>query len=193
MIDLSGTYSDLIRRALAFAARKHTAPRKGTDVPYIIHPVQVAIILARHGYDDHVLAAAILHDVLEDTDATPDELRGVFGEKILHLVLELSEPQFDLPKSETWEQRKWAKLEQLHQATPEALAICAADRLHNVSDILHEISVHGAVVWQRFRRRPEKYLEFERAVLEILRERFPHPLTDEYAAALEKLEKAPRL
>jgi len=193
MTGFAGTYSDLIRRALAFAARKHTSPRKGTDVPYIIHPAHVAIILARHGYDDHVLAAAILHDVLEDTDTTPDELRGVFGERVFHLVIEVSEPTFGLPKSDTWEQRKWAKLEQLRKATPEALAICAADRLHNVSDTLHDIAVHGAVVWQRFRRRPEKCLEFEQAVLDILLERFPHPLTDEYAAALEKLQKAPRL
>jgi (p)ppGpp synthase/HD superfamily hydrolase len=193
MADRAEAYSDLIRRALVFAARKHTASRKGTDVPYIIHPAQVAIILARHGYDDHVLAAAILHDVLEDTDTTPEDLSGLFGERVLHLILEVSEPQFDLPKDQTWEQRKWAKLEQLRMATPEALAICAADRLHNVSETLHEIAVHGSVVWQRFRRRPEKHLEFERAVLDILRERFPHPLTDEYAAALEELEKAPRL
>ncbi len=188
----SKSHSHLIQRALAFAARKHTSTRKGSDIPYITHPAQVAIILARHGYEDHVLAAAILHDVLEDTDSSPGEVRGLFGEKVLQLVQELTEPQFK-PKEETWERRKAAKLEQLLGASPEALAICAADRLHNVCSTLHDIEVHGPVAWEKFRRRPKKLLEFEQAVLDILRKRFLHPLTEEYAAAVEKLKKAPQL
>lgn len=186
------TYSDLVQRALAFAARKHTKPRKGTDIPYITHPAHVAIILARHGFDDQVLAAAILHDVLEDTETTPQELRGEFGEKVARLVQEVSEPVFDQPKSQTWERRKRAKLKQLGSASRDALAICAADRLHNVSDTGHDIELYGPAVWTRFRRGPKKHLQLERSVLEILRRRFPHPLTEEYAAALEKLERAPR-
>jgi (p)ppGpp synthase/HD superfamily hydrolase len=187
-----GTYSDLIQRALAFAARKHTRPRKGTDIPYIIHPAYVALILARHGFNDQVLAAAILHDVLEDTETTPQELSQEFGEKVLSLVQEVSEPDLGRPKSETWEQRKMAKLDQLRSASPEALAICAADRLHNVSNTVDDIAIHGLGVWDRFRRGAEKHLEYERSVLEILRQRFPHALTEELVAAVEKLEKASR-
>jgi (p)ppGpp synthase/HD superfamily hydrolase len=186
------SYSHLVQRALVFAARKHTNPRKGTDIPYITHPVHVALILARHGFDDQVLAAAILHDVLEDTETTPKELRNAFGDKVLHMVQEVSEPNFKRPKSETWEQRKEAKLEHLHSASREALAISAADRLHNVSNTVHDIEVSGPAVWERFRRGSEKILAFERSVLETLRQRFPHPLTEEYAAALRRLEKTPR-
>ena len=192
MSSFTSSYSQLVQQALIFAARKHTNPRKGTDIPYITHPVHVAIILARHDFDDQVLAAAILHDVLEDTETTPEELDNTFGDKVLHMVQEVSEPNFKRPKSETWEQRKETKLEHLHSASREVLAISAADRLHNVSNTLHDIEVSGPAVWERFRRGPEKILEFERSVLDILRQRFPHPLTEEYAAALRRLEKVPR-
>ena len=94
MSSFTSSYSHLVQRALTLAARKHTNPRKGTDIPYITHPVHVALILARHGFDDQVLAAAILHDVLEDTETTPDELRNAFGDRILHMVQEVSEPNF---------------------------------------------------------------------------------------------------
>jgi (p)ppGpp synthase/HD superfamily hydrolase len=190
MTEPTRTYSHLIQRALAFAARKHTKPRKGTDIPYIIHPAYVAIILAHHGFEAPVLAAAILHDVLEDTETTVQELGQQFGETVSRLVREVSEPNFGLPKSETWERRKKAKLDQLRVASPEALAICAADRLHNVSNTVDDIDLHGPEVWERFRRGPEKHLKYERSVLEILRQRFPHPLTEELASAVEKLEEA---
>jgi len=192
MSSSTSSYSHLVHLALIFAARKHTKPRKGTHIPYITHPVHVAIILARHGFDDQVLAAAILHDVLEDTETTPEELRTAFGDNLLRMVKDVSEPKFKRPKSETWEQRKRAKLKHLQSASREALAISAADRLHNVSNTLHDIEVSGPAVWERFRRGPEKILEFERSVLEILRQRFPHPLTEEYAAALRRLEGSPR-
>ncbi|MCK4597777.1 HD domain-containing protein [bacterium] len=192
MTPLKIGYSDIVQRALVFAAKKHTEPRKGTDIPYITHPAHVAIILARHGFDENVLAAAILHDVLEDTETIPEELGREFGEQILHLVQELSEPQFDQPKGETWGLRKKAKLGMLQTASRSTLAIAAADRVHNTANILHDIEKEGPSVWTRFNSRPERILEFGRKVLEILRERFPHPLTEEYAELLEKLEEAPR-
>lgn len=192
MTPLKIGYSDIVQRALVFAAKKHTEPRKGTDIPYITHPAHVAIILARHGFDENVLAAAILHDVLEDTETIPEELGREFGEQILHLVQELSEPQFDQPKGETWGLRKKAKLGMLQTASRSTLAIAAADRVHNTANILHDIEKEGPTVWTRFNSGPEKILEFSRAVLEILRERFPHPLTEEYAELLEKVEEAPR-
>ncbi len=192
MASFKTCYSDIVQRALVFAAKKYTEPRKGTTIPYITHPAHVAIILARHGFDENVLAAALLHDVLEDTETTPEELGQEFGEQILHLVQELSEPQFDQPKRETWGLRKKAKLGMLQTASHSTLAIVAADRVHNTANILHDIEKEGPGVWTRFNSSPERILEFGRKVLEILRERFPHPLTEEYAELLEKLGEAPR-
>ncbi len=188
----TNAHSHLVQRALVFAAKKHTEPRKGTDIPYITHPAHVAIILARHGFDDNVLAAAILHDVLEDTKTIPEELRQIFGDEVTQMVQELSEPQFqDRSRKETWDLRKKAKLGMLQTASRGTLAIAAADRVHNTANILHDIEKEGPSVWTRFNSSPERILEFGRKVLEILRERFPHPLTEEYAGLLARLEAAP--
>jgi hypothetical protein len=185
-------YSRLVQQALVFAARKHTAPRKGTDVPYITHPAHVALLLARHGFDEKVLAAAILHDVLEDTATTPEELSEAFGPEVAGMVAEISEPQFDRPRDQTWDLRKQAKLKMLQAASPGTLAIAAADRVHNTANILEDISRHGPEAWNVFNSSPEKILEFGRRVLEILRRRFPHPLTEEYTRLFAELERAPR-
>ncbi len=193
MAPLKIGYSDIVQRALVFAAKKHTEPRKGGDIPYITHPAHVAIILARHGFDENVLAAALLHDVLEDTKTIPEELRQIFGDEVTQMVQELSEPQFqDRPRKETWDLRKKAKLGMLQTASRSTLAIAAADRVHNTANILHDIEKEGPGVWTRFNSSPERILEFGRKVLEILRERFLHPLTEEYAELLERLEEAPR-
>jgi (p)ppGpp synthase/HD superfamily hydrolase len=186
-------YSHLIHRALVWASQRHVEPRKGSDIPYITHPVHVAIILGRLGFDEQVLAAAILHDVLEDTATTAEELRREFGEEVTRMVEELSEPQFvDRPRTETWDRRKQVKLQMLEKASRGALAIAAADRVHNTANILDDIARHGPQVWGRFNSSPEKILDFGHQVLAILRRRFPHRLTEEYADLHEQLERAPR-
>jgi (p)ppGpp synthase/HD superfamily hydrolase len=152
----------------------------------------VAIILARHGFPEDVLAAAILHDTLEDTETDAQELKEMFGKAVAHMVQQISEPRLDSPRKKTWDRRKKAKLEMLETAPPGTLAIAAADRVHNTANILEDIRQHGPKVWNRFNSSPEKILEFGRKVLEILRRRFPHPLTEEYAGLHERLEKAPR-
>jgi len=186
-------FSDTIQRALVWASQRHTEPRKGTGVPYVTHPAHVAIILARQGFSEPVLAAAILHDLLEDTGTTAGEIRREFGDRIADMVQELSEPQFpDRPRKETWARRKEIKLKMLREASAGALAIAAADRVHNTANILDDIARCGPEIWNRFNSSPEKILEFGRKVLAILRERFPHPLTEEYARLHGKLEQAPR-
>jgi (p)ppGpp synthase/HD superfamily hydrolase len=186
-------YSDLVQRALVFAATRHKEFRKGSNIPYITHPAHVAILLAQHDFNEHIMAAAILHDVLEDTETTPEELSQEFGDEVTHMVQQLTEPQMrDLPRKETWPLRKKAKLDMLETASRGALAIVAADRVHNTANFLDDIQQHGPQIWNRFNSSPEKILDFGRKVLEILRRRFPHPLTEEYARLHEKLEKAPR-
>ncbi len=79
--------SNLINRALKTAAKYHDGQtRKGTDVPYITHPIEVSRILQKHGMNEDVIAAGLLHDILEDTEMTEDELKEKFGTRILKLV-----------------------------------------------------------------------------------------------------------
>nr|WP_316046713.1 HD domain-containing protein [Planococcus glaciei] len=94
---------NLIELAIGFAAFKHTGQvRKGTSIPYISHPFAVGMMLQQAGESEEVIAAGILHDTLEDTATTEEEIRTVFGEQVLLLVKAASEPD----KSRPWEDRK---------------------------------------------------------------------------------------
>jgi len=128
--------SETLLRALVFAAKKHRYQRRkgGDQVPYINHPIEVAELLARVGRvdDTATLAAAILHDTIEDTDATPEELDAHFGEEILELVQEVSDDK-RLPKQE----RKRLQIELAHTRSPRARHIMLADKICNIKDMCH--------------------------------------------------------
>jgi guanosine-3',5'-bis(diphosphate) 3'-pyrophosphohydrolase len=118
--------SDLVAAAYRFAINAHTGPRRrGNTDPF--HPVQVAELLAAAGYRDEVVAAALLHDVLEDTDTSPDELREQFGDAVTDLVLAVTED----PAIESYEDRK-ADLREKTCGSKDSAAIFAADKLAKV-------------------------------------------------------------
>ena len=125
-------------RAYAFAEAAHRGQRRKDDRAFIAHPVRVARLLAARGYDDEVVAAALLHDVVEDTPVTLNEVRERFGERVAELVACVTEDP-DLPTSE----RKVAYREGVRSSPPAARAICAADKVCNVSD-LHEAASDSA-------------------------------------------------
>jgi guanosine-3',5'-bis(diphosphate) 3'-pyrophosphohydrolase len=126
----------LILKAIHFAAEKHKAQRrKDTEAsPYINHPIQVTEILWRLGNvrDTPLLLASILHDTLEDTDATPDEIKEMFGQEVLALVLEVTDDK-SLPK----EVRKQRQVETTPHKSPRAKLLKLADKISNVQDIIH--------------------------------------------------------
>jgi (p)ppGpp synthase/HD superfamily hydrolase len=126
----------LILKAIHFAAEKHKAQRrKDTEAsPYINHPIQVTEILWRLGnvHDTPLLLASILHDTLEDTDATPDEIKEMFGQEVLALVLEVTDDK-SLPK----EVRKQRQVETTPHKSPRAKLLKLADKISNVQDIIH--------------------------------------------------------
>ncbi len=122
--------------ALAYAAHKHRhQKRKGSEaIPYINHCIQVVQILAEAGYheEEDLLIAALLHDTLEDTDAQPEELSQRFGPSVLAWVLEVSDDK-SLPKHE----RKQRQIDESGKKSREARLIKLADKISNVSDIIH--------------------------------------------------------
>jgi guanosine-3',5'-bis(diphosphate) 3'-pyrophosphohydrolase len=125
----------LILKALRFAAEKHRDQRrKGVSAsPYINHPIEVTEILWRLGEvrDTNLLLAAILHDTIEDTDATPDEIKSEFGEEVLSLVLEVTDDK-SLPK----QKRKQLQVENAPHKTPKAKLLKLADKISNVREIV---------------------------------------------------------
>jgi guanosine-3',5'-bis(diphosphate) 3'-pyrophosphohydrolase len=124
----------LILRAVAFAAEKHKNQRRkdAEATPYINHPIALANVLKQEGGVDDVavLAAAILHDTIEDTQTTVDELRQQFGDEITGIVLEVTDDKL-LPKAE----RKRLQIEHAAHASPKAKLVKLADKICNLRDI----------------------------------------------------------
>lgn len=156
----------LADRAAEFAARKHrNQRRKSSDVPYIIHPFAVCLILSRLHCDQEILAAALLHDTLEDTDTTVAELRDHFSERVVTIVQGCSEPV----KSRPWEERKQHTIDSLRSAPLDVRLVVAADKLHNARSIGEELEELGGEVWKRFNRARAQQEWYYRNILESLR------------------------
>jgi (p)ppGpp synthase/HD superfamily hydrolase len=138
-----------IDRAVTIAAVAHRNQlRKGSDTPYIVHPVAVGMILLQAGFSEEVVAAGILHDVIEDSPVTREEIREKFNGRIAELVAACSEPDRSLP----WEQRKQHTLEFVRTAPLEVRAIVCADKLHNLRSMVDDYSRVGEKLWRHFRR-----------------------------------------
>jgi (p)ppGpp synthase/HD superfamily hydrolase len=119
-------------RAYEFAAAAHREQLRESDAaPFILHPLEVAVLLCNCGFDDEVVAAALLHDAVEDTPVTADDLRSEFGDRIADLVSSLS----DDATIEGYPQRKAALRKQVAAAGPDALAIFAADKVTKAREL----------------------------------------------------------
>ncbi len=126
-------YSFKVEQAIRAATVLHRDQlRKGAlPYPYITHLMAVVLILRDYTNDENTLVSALLHDTLEDTDYTFEELQEDFGGEVAEIVITLTEPKFDGEKKLTWTQRKKAYARQLKKGSQAALMIAAADKAHN--------------------------------------------------------------
>jgi (p)ppGpp synthase/HD superfamily hydrolase len=154
--------------AIEVAARAHRGQcRKGTKIPYIVHPLAVAKILIDAGCPEDVVVAGILHDTVEDTPLSLDEIRHTFGEAVARIVEGATEPD----KSKPWEERKAHTIEFL-KTTPEAvLLVSCADKIENLEAIREDRERVGEEVWARFRRGRDQQAWYYRSVLVVMAER----------------------
>lgn len=135
-----------IHEAIIFATIAHqNQKRKGTDIPYIVHPMEVMQILTANGCTENVIIAGILHDILEDTKTTPDQIAKEFGNEVLEIVQTESED-----KSKTWKERKQHTIDCLEKDTFETIAVCCADKLSNIHSIYADYQILGEKLWERF-------------------------------------------
>ena len=151
----------LLFKALAFSAKKHSNQKRKDieESPYINHPIALANILAqRWVIDENVLCAAILHDTLEDTETTVDELRENFGEKITSIVLEVSDD-----KSLDKKVRKQLQIDHAASLSKEAKLVKLADKIANITDIINTPPVD----WSKARK--QEYFAWAKAVVDNLR------------------------
>jgi (p)ppGpp synthase/HD superfamily hydrolase len=175
--------SPLTGDALAFAALRHEGQTRDTaDVPFVTHPVEVACLLHETGYSDEVVAAGVLHDVLEDTDVERPELEERFGPEVAALVAAVSED----PSIEDDGERKAALRRQVARAGDEAAAVFAADKVSKARE-LRARARHG-----RFQRSDEGKLGHYRASLDMLSELIPgHTLVELLREELEAVHGLP--
>lgn len=193
-------YSDRINHALAFAAKHHDRQvRKGTRLPYVTHPSNVAIILCRYGQDDDTIVAGILHDVIEDCvrenwtrEMLEERIGEKFGALVLDTVLMVTHRKVDDDGNELDKQeRKADYLQRLVLANDPARWVCAADKIHNASSILADLrrTVDPESVWSRFSVGKEGTIRWYRAVYDRLQELgFTAPILAELRDVADALE-----
>ena len=163
----------LVSEAMIFAARAHDgALRKGTNLPYIVHPAEVAAIAAALTDDPEVLAAALLHDVMEDCGVTQEELTAQFGSRVAHLVLCESQIYEGDPRK-TWIRRKQAALGHIAQGDPATRIIAMGDKLSNMRAIRRDYDKEGDALFLRFHQRDKRRLAwYYRSCAKLLQEEF---------------------
>jgi len=164
-----------IDEAIIFAAKKHSGqPRKGTDIPYIVHPVEVMKILIENKCSEKVIIAGILHDTIEDANVSPNKIKNKFGKDILQIVQSESED-----KSKTWEERKQATIDHLKTASLETKLVCCADKLSNIRSMASDKNIVGNKLWERFNAPKERIQWYYKGVSSALPELEKYPMYQE--------------
>lgn len=149
-------FNYLINKAIEVAAKAHKDHyRKVTDIPYIVHPFEVAMVLQENGADEEVIAAGILHDTLEDTALTQEDIREIFGDRVLEMVLGASEELEDRENT-PWDDRKQHTIEHLKNAPLDVKMIACADKLSNIRSMIKGYNDMGDRLWDRFNAPYEK-------------------------------------
>ncbi len=176
--------SILVEQAMLLALSAHSGQmRKDAPTPYIVHPVRVAILLARYGFSDEVVAAGLVHDVVEDAPISAEALREKLGDTVADIVAPVTHDD-SLP----WIEKKKAYIEAVRNATDGAKAVSVADKIANAESLLSAFAREGSEVWKHFNAGKEKKIWFEEATLKMLQESWKHPLVDEYARMVEKMK-----
>ena len=144
--------TDLLDRAIVFAVRAHSGTeRRGKGFPYIVHPMEAVSIVATMTSDQELLAAAALHDTVEDSDVTVDDIRSHFGERIASIVADESDAMVEgVSEEESWHARKLAAIERLSRVSLEAKMVALGDKLSNMRAIARDYSIQGDAIWNLF-------------------------------------------
>ena len=144
---------DIVSEAIAFSTMAHDGMRRRkSDAPYILHPMEVGVIIGTMTDDQEVIAAGILHDVVEDAGVSIDEIGEKFGARVMELVAsETENKREELPPEDTWRIRKEESIEKL-KATDDiaVLMLWIGDKLSNIRTIYRDYLVEGDALWNKF-------------------------------------------
>ena len=165
--------TDLLDRAIMFAVRAHAGTeRRGKGFPYIVHPMEAMEIVATITSDQELLAAAALHDTVEDTDITVEQIRAEFGDRIASLVASESDNfEEGVSEEDSWHARKQAAIDRLSSASQDAKIVALGDKLSNMRAIARDYAMQGDKLWSLFHAKDPKDHEWHyRGLADALRE-----------------------
>ncbi|WP_231478015.1 HD domain-containing protein [Xylanibacter brevis] len=165
--------TDLLDRAIVFAVRAHAGTeRRGKGFPYVVHPLEAMAIVATMTPDQELLAAAALHDTVEDTDVTTEQIRLEFGERVAALVAAETDIRMDgMKREDSWHARKQAAIDRLAQASTDAKMVALGDKLSNMRAIARDYAAQNDRLWQLFRTAdPQEHAWHYRGLADALRE-----------------------
>ena len=162
---------ELVSEAIAFAVKAHDGMRrKKSEAPYILHPMEAAVIVGTMTDDQNLIAAAALHDVVEDANITIDEIEEKFGKRVRELVeSETEDKRADLPPESTWRIRKEESLAVL-KSTEDigVLMVWLGDKLANMRAIYRDFKAEGVSMWQRFNQKdPDEQAWYYRSIVKL--------------------------
>ena len=165
--------TSLLDRAIIFAVRAHAGTeRRGKGFPYIVHPLEAVEIVATMTPDQELLAAAALHDTVEDTDVTIEQIRAEFGDRIASLVASDSDEKVSgVSAEQSWVIRKQAAINRLSHASRDAKTVALGDKLSNMRAIARDYAMQGDDLWNLFRVKDRRDHEWHyRGLADALRE-----------------------
>lgn len=154
--------TELLDRAIVFAVHAHAGTeRRGKGFPYIVHPLEAVEIVATMTRDQELLAAAVLHDTVEDTDVTLEQIRAEFGDRVATLVASESETKdCGVSKEESWHARKQTAIDRLAKASRDSKIVAMGDKLSNMRAIARDYAAQGDALWNLFNTKDPKEHEW---------------------------------
>ena len=184
--------TEILDRAIVFAVKAHAnTERRGKGYPYIVHPLEAVEIVATMTPDQELLAAAALHDTVEDTEVTVEQLMAEFGERVASLVADESDvmPE-DMTEEDSWHQRKQAAIDRLSKASHDAKMVALGDKLSNMRAIARDYDEIGDALWNRFHTNDPKEHEWHyRGLADALRELEDTVAYKEFESLINKVFK----
>jgi (p)ppGpp synthase/HD superfamily hydrolase len=171
-------YTPRLDEAMRVAATAHSEQkRKGTEIPYIVHPFAVMHIASQATRDEDVLVASLFHDILEDVPDkySKEQMQRAFGARVVEIVVGVTKDD----TIDNWQARSDAYLQHLRTADEASVIVSGADKVHNLQSILIDYEQHGERLWDRFNAGKERQLWWYGSIHNVLQERMPEsPLTE---------------
>lgn len=175
-----------VLKAISFAIIAHSGQkRKGKEVSYIMHPLSVGLLLSSSGAEGNVVIAGILHDTIEDTKVTYEEISDKFGKRVADMVNDVTEQDKSLP----WTERKKQALEHVKDMSEDSVLVKTADVLHNMNDQLEDYKKEGEEMFERFNAGKEAQLDrYAKLVAALKKRKIKNPLISDLKSTLNEIQ-----